>query len=112
MCNGNELMLELIVSYHSSVLLILKSDEDPREVNERFGVEARRKLISNPVIKFSDFVDVDQNCSSDEEADEATPVCTVGKAVASTEVIRRHFCSYKTVTGPTIWAALPVPSSL
>jgi hypothetical protein len=40
MCNGNEVMLESIVNYHSSVLLILKSDEDPKAVNEGFGLEA------------------------------------------------------------------------
>jgi hypothetical protein len=39
------------------------------------------------VIKFSDFVDADESGSNDEEADEETPVCAVGEAVASTEVI-------------------------
>jgi hypothetical protein len=40
-------------------MIMCTGNEGMLEVNEEYGVEAWRKLISNTVIKLSDFVDAD-----------------------------------------------------
>ena len=49
----------------NNYMIMCSGNEGMLEVNEGFGVEAWRKLISNPVIKLSDFVDADESGSND-----------------------------------------------
>jgi hypothetical protein len=55
MCNGNEVMFEWIVNYHSCVLPFSNSGKESEEGNEKVGVEEWRKLILRSVITLSDF---------------------------------------------------------
>ena len=49
------------VNNHRTVLSMLKSQENMEEDNQKGGVDNWRKLISNPMPIFSDFVNAKKN---------------------------------------------------
>jgi len=59
MYSGKEVMSEVTVLTHSTVLSMLKSQEDMEEDNQEGRVDDWRKLISNPMTIFSDFINAE-----------------------------------------------------
>jgi hypothetical protein len=59
-CSRNEAISELVASYHTSLLSVSKNHEGSEENNSENVVEDWEKLISDPVMKFPDFMNADE----------------------------------------------------